>query len=61
MSNLTSRNIHKNKTWFTVNPVLSGHSKDGLNYVFKNDNRLMQAESITECSGGAFCNTFDLH
>ena len=28
---------------------------------FKTDYRLMQVESIAECSKRAFCNTFDLH
>ena len=41
----------------TENPVLSGLSR----YVFKIDSRLMQIKIIAECSGGAFCNTFDLY
>ena len=44
----------------TVKHVVSGHSKDP-NCVFKTENRLMQVKSIAECSGGAFCNSFDLH
>ena len=53
--------------WYTVKPVLSGHSKGRLKYVFKTNCRLMQVESIAEfCNTfdlqiGAFCNTFDLH
>ena len=44
----------------TVIPVLSSHSKEDR-FVFKNGYRLIQVESIAECSRGAFCNTFDLH
>ena len=52
LSNLTSCNIHTSKTWFTINPVLSGDSrKDDPKYAFKSDNRLVQGESFTECSG----------
>ena len=42
--------------FYTVKPVLSGHSKKTQKYVFKTDNHLMQVKSIAE-----FCNTFDLH
>ena len=44
----------------TLNPILSSHSKEDR-FVFKSGNRFMQVKSIAECSGGAFCNTFDLH
>ena len=44
----------------TVKPVLSGHSKIDKTKVLKTGGRLLQVESITECSSGAFCNTFDL-
>ena len=36
----------------TVKPVLSFHSKEDPKYVFKTNNRLMQAKSIAECSVG---------
>ena len=45
----------------TLKPVLSSHSKIGKTKVFKINGSLMKAESIVECSLGAFCNTFDLH
>ena len=45
----------------TVKPVLSGHSKEDLKFVFKIDYRLMQFKNIAECSKRAFCSTFDLH
>ena len=45
----------------TVNPVLSGHSKIDKTKVLKTNGSLMKVERITECSLGAFCNTFDLH
>ena len=38
---------------FTVKPVLSGHSNRRQKLVFKNDNRLMQVQSIAECSKGS--------
>ena len=54
-----------NHWWFinlnTVKPVLSGHSKIDKTKVLKTNGSLMKAESIAECSLGAFCNTFDLH
>ena len=34
----------------TVKPVLSGHSKKDKKLVFKTDYRLMEVESIAECS-----------
>ena len=40
---------------YTVNPVLSGHSKNKTNY------RLMQVKSIAECSNGSILQYFDLH
>ena len=46
---------------FTVNPVLSGHSKIDKTNVLKTHGSLMKVENIAECSLGAFCNTFDLH
>ena len=45
----------------TIKPVLSGHSKRRPKIGFQADYRLMQVQSIAECSLGAFCNTFDLH
>ena len=45
----------------TVKPVLSGHSKIDKTKVLKTGCSLVQVDSIAECSGGAFCNTFDLH
>ena len=45
----------------TIKPVLSGHSKIDKTKVFKTNGRLMQVESIAECSLGAFCNSFDLY
>ena len=47
--------------YFTVKPVLSGHSKIDKTKVLKTNGSLMKVESIAECSLGAFCNTFDLH
>ena len=44
----------------TVKPVLSSHSKIDKTKVLKTDGSLMKVESTTECSLGAFCNTFDL-
>ena len=47
------------KSWllfFTVKPVLSGHSKRRQKMVSKTDYYLMQVKSIAECS-----NTFDLY
>ena len=46
---------------YTVESVLSGHSKIEKTKVFKTNGSLMKVESIAECSLGAFCNTFDLH
>ena len=46
---------------YTVKPVLNGQSKEDKRKGFKTDNHLMQVKSIAECSGGAFCNTLDLH
>ena len=45
----------------TVKPVLSGHSKIDKTKVLKTGGSLLQVKSITECSSGAFCNSFDLH
>ena len=45
----------------TVKPVLNGHSKIDKTKVLKTNGSLMKVESITECSLGAVCNTFDLH
>ena len=56
-----------NKTRFshdeahTVKPVLSSHSKIDKTKVLKTNGSLMNGESITECSLGAFYNTFDMH
>ena len=47
--------------WSTVKPVLSGHSKIDKIKVLKTNGRLMELQSIAECSLGAFCNTFHLH
>ena len=51
------------KAWlkYTVKTVLSGQSNIDNTKVLKTDGSLMQVKSITECSLGAFCNTFDLH
>ena len=46
---------------YTVNPVLSGHSKKDKTNVLKTNGSLIKVKSIAECSLGAFCNTFDLH
>ena len=40
--------------YFTVKPVLSGHSKEDSKYVFKTDNRLMQVIRNAEFCNGAF-------
>ena len=40
---------------------LSGHSKIDKTKALKTNGRLVNVESIAECSLGAFCNTFDLH
>ena len=47
----------------TVNPVLSDLAKNDKTMILQTDGtcRLMQVESIAECSLGAFCNNFDLH
>ena len=45
----------------TVKHVLSGHSKIDKIKVLMENGSLMKAESIVECSLGAFCNTFDLY
>ena len=45
----------------TVKPVLSGPSQIGKTNILKADCSLMKVKGITECSLGAFCNTFDLH
>ena len=37
----------------TVKPVLSGHSKKDHKWVFKTNYRLMQVNSIAECSKGS--------
>ena len=47
--------------FFSVKPVLSGHSNIDKTKVLKTNGILMKVESIAECSFGAFCNTFDLH
>ena len=49
------------KRIYTIKHVLSNHSNKDRKLAFKNNYRLMQVKSITECSKGAFCNTFDLH
>ena len=41
--------------------VLSGHSKIDKTKVLKTNGHFLKVESISECSLGAFCNTFDLH
>ena len=46
---------------FTVKPVLSNRTKEDQKQISKTDASLMQVNSITECSRGAFCSTFDLH
>ena len=46
---------------YTVNPVLSDHSKIDKTKVLNTNGSLMKVESIAECSLGAFCNTLDLH
>ena len=51
----------KGKLSYTVKPVLSDHSKIDKTKVLKTNGSLMKAESIAECSLGAFYNTFDLH
>ena len=53
-----SKLLHNNST---IKPVLSGHSNIDKTKVLKTNGSLMKVESITECSLGAFCNTFDLH
>ena len=45
----------------TVNPDLSGHSKNSITKVLNTNSSLMKVESIAESSLGVFCNTFDLH
>ena len=45
----------------TAKPVLSAHSKIDKAKVLKTNGCLMKVKSISECSLGAFCNTFDLH
>ena len=45
---------------YTVKSVLSGHSKLDKIKVLKTFGSLVKVKSITECSHGAFCNTFDL-
>ena len=45
----------------TVKPFFSGHSKIDKTKVLKTNGSLMKVESITECSLGAFYNTFDLY
>ena len=45
------------RLWYTVKPVLSGHSKIDKTKVLKTNGSLMKVESIAE----AFCNAFDLH
>ena len=51
----------KEHVLYTVNTVLSGHSKIDKTKVLMENCILMKVESIAECSLGAFCNTFDLH
>ena len=50
---------HMEDMYGTNKPVIRDHKKD-RKLVFKIDYRLMQVNSIAECSLGAFCNTFDL-
>ena len=45
----------------TVKPVLSSHSKIDKTKILMTNDSLMKAESIAECTLGAFCNTFDMH
>ena len=40
--------------YYTVKPVLSGHSKRTPKIGFKTDYRLMQFKIIAECSKGTF-------
>ena len=56
-------NFHElvHKPAYTVESVLSGHSKIDKTKVLKTNGNLMKVKSIAECSLGAFCNTFDLH
>ena len=55
---IRSKPLIKDYSKTSVKRPLSKISK----MVFKTDYRLMQVESIAECSKrGAFCNTFDLH
>ena len=42
----------------TVNPVLSGHSKEDQNLVFKTEYRLMQVKGIAEFSKGSILQYF---
>ena len=63
---VTTRAVSKSLTWLlkkstTVKPVLRGHSKEDSKICFTRQNPKMHVKSIAECSGGAFCNTFDLH
>ena len=51
----------KEHVLYTVNPVLSRHSKKDKMKVLMEKCILMKVASIAECSFGAFCNTFDLH
>ena len=46
---------------YTVEPVLSGHSKMDKTNVLTTNGSLMKVKTIADCSLGAFCNTFDLH
>ena len=41
--------------------VKKGHSKIDKTKIFMTNGSLMKVEGISECSLGAFCNTFDLH
>ena len=57
-SNLKKKSLSK---IVTTKPVLSGHSKIDKTKILKTNGSLIKVESISECSLGAFCNTFDLH
>ena len=53
--------VHTTNHISTMKPFLSGHSKIDKTKILKTSGSLVQVKSIAECSGGAFCNTFDLH
>ena len=45
----------------TVKPALNGYLKIAKTKALKTRGSLVEVKSITECSIGANCNTFDLH